>query len=1708
MFFGAQLSYSQCSVELGADLVRCWDDPAATSLADNLVVQTPGGNAYTLTWDNGIGIDPNPQVSPATTTTYQVTMTDGAGCTATDQITVNVSHPIADAGPEIYHQCGNTPVQLDGSGSSGNLGFLVYNWDGGSVDNPNAQNPYTTISSNTSISLIVVDVISITPSFTCTSDQDQTLVLVHPTPNVDAGSDISQCLSTFPQDIDVTPNTNPSGGTWTGPDVTPAGIFTANGLGTYTLTYSFTNNNNCTGTDELDVVITQADIIDVGADIEVCLNDSPITLYNNGGTWSGSPLVTSAGIFTPSTAGNYTLTYTETSGACTSTDQLNITVFNLPQVNAGADFDLCNGSTETINGTVNQTSNPIATYQWTGANTVGPTNASSVSVNPTSQSSYTLTATDTQGCQASDDVTINVNPLPNVEAGNDINICHEIPAQTVNLVGSPTPGAGETGIWTGTGVAPNGVFTDPGAGTYILTYTFTDTNGCENTDQITITVTDPNNADVGPDLELCLNSPEVQLTQPGTWSGTDVTPSGIFTPSTVGVHLLDYQVPVGQCTAYAQLQISVWDLPQANAGQDQPLCLGNSLQLNGSGTTPNTNITNYTWTGGTNIDNPNIATPNINPTTTQTYTLTVTDDKNCTAQDNVIITVNELPIVNAGQDLTLCNQPIAEVLAGYSPLGGTWSGTGITNSTGEFTPSGTGATVVTYTYTDPITGCTNSDDITIQIDEPETIDAGNDEDLCIMDDPISLSGFIPATNITWSGTGITDPNGTFDPSISGTGAHTITLTYGSGTCLVQDTKTITVHDLPAVNAGNNQSICIDATAFDLSGATPIGGTWSGTGIVNANNGTFDPSISGEGTFELTYSYTNPATGCSNTATKTIEVLPLPISDFTLAATQCQNQELGITNNSTGGSNYSWDFGNGDTDNAATPNYSYTTPGNHTITLTTSNNGGCSNTMTQNITVVALAEANFIASELTGCGTLDVEFSNTSTGDNLTYSWDLDNGNNPLNTFNPPTTTFTETNNENHTYSVTLTASNSCNSDVATINILVQAMPIASFTTESLEYCDNLVPFNNTSVGNPTSFYWDFGGLGSSSEENPGSFEFEMGTEPLDYTITLEATNTCGTDIAQQTITILPAALTANFTTDVVSGCAPLTINVTDESNGADEYNYNFGDGGAAVTTPSPTHTYNTAGTYVINQEVANICNTDLHSITITVLALPDMSFTSTNTSFCSGQDVVFENNTTQVDNLLWTFGDGNFGYTPLASNVYDLPGEYNVNLTATSTTTGCTGTMTQSITIHQTPEALFTPTTTSGCSPFEATFINQSTGNVSTTWDFGDGTFSDQTNSSHTFVNETSDSLVFTTTMTIISAENCSNTQETEITVKPSPQINFELSEYESCDYPVTVSTINNTTLADQYSWNIFTQGTFNTSEPTVTLITPGDFPFTLIAQNNYNCTAVETQIFTVHEKPQVNYLSNINSGCSNLEVQFNNQTTGANSFVWDFGDGTQSYDNSPLHIYLHPGHYDVNLKAFSEFGCTDSLVAEGLIEVHDSPEAKFKYSPFEIDIFDPLVTFIDQSTGAQQYHWDFGDGATSVLTNPEHSYGYPGVYPVVLSVVNEFGCTDQYVEEIEVTSDVVLFIPNAFTPNNDGFNDYFKPSILGKEFTAEYLFQVYNRWGQVIFQTTDPEQGWDGEVYDGEYYVPEGEYNWHLEFRLKTNVKKEVQNGSVYMFK
>ncbi|MBC7861769.1 MAG: metallophosphoesterase family protein, partial [Bacteroidia bacterium] len=259
-----------------------------------------------------------------------------------------------------------------------------------------------------------------------------------------------------------------------------------------------------------------------------------------------------------------------------------------------------------------------------------------------------------------------------------------------------------------------------------------------------------------------------------------------------------------------------------------------------------------------------------------TITYTYTDANGCTGTATTTITVNDLPVVDAGTYPAVCINAAAITLAG-TPAGGIFSGPGVTGTTFDPAAAGAGTHTITYSYTDG-NGCTATATTTITVNDLPVVDAGTYPAVCINAAAITLAG-TPAGG-TFSGPGVT--GNTFDPATAGAGTHTITYSYTDANgCTGTATTTITVNDLPVVDAGTYPATCINAGTITLAG-TPAGGTFSGPGVTGT---TFDPATAGAGTHTISYSYTDPA-GCTAIATTTITVNALPIVDAGTYAAVC------------------------------------------------------------------------------------------------------------------------------------------------------------------------------------------------------------------------------------------------------------------------------------------------------------------------------------------------------------------------------------------------------------------------------------------------------------------------------------------------------------------------------------------------------------------------------------------------------------------------------------------------------------------------------------------------------------------------------------------------------------------------------------------------------------------------------------------------------
>ncbi|MEI2760272.1 MAG: PKD domain-containing protein [Bacteroidia bacterium] len=230
---------------------------------------------------------------------------------------------------------------------------------------------------------------------------------------------------------------------------------------------------------------------------------------------------------------------------------------------------------------------------------------------------------------------------------------------------------------------------------------------------------------------------------------------------------------------------------------------------------------------------------------------------------------------------------------------------------------------------------------------------------------------------------------------------------------------------------------------------------------------------------------------------------------------------------------------------------------------------------------------------------------------------------------------------------------------------------------------------------------------------------------------------------------------------------------------------------------------------------------------------------------------------------------------------------------------------------------------------------------------------------------------------------------------------------------------------------------------------------------------ATANVVVLVNPLPQVVFVPLSTEGCVPLTVDFQNLSSNGASWQWTFGDGDKDTLLDPSHTYTQPGTYSVGLYAVSNAGCENQLVLDDAIQVYENPQATFTSNRIEASILDPWFEFRNQSIGASTYLWDFGDQrTTSTELNPMYVYGDTGTYQIILTATSEHQCSDTAYGEVHVSGAVTVYIPNAFTPNSDGRNELFSVSGVGY---TELQMIIFDRWGNMLFNQTSSNPGWDG---------------------------------------
>ena len=336
--------------------------------------------------------------------------------------------------------------------------------------------------------------------------------------------------------------------------------------------------------------------------------------------------------------------------------------------------------------------------------------------------------------------------------------------------------------------------------------------------------------------------------------------------------------------------------------------------------------------------------------------------------------------------------------------------------------------------------------------------------------------------------------------------------------------------------------------------------------------------------------------------------------------------------------------------------------------------------------------------------------------------------------------------------------------------------------------------------------------------------------------------------------------------------------------------------------------------------------------------------------------------------------------------------------------------------------------------------------------------------------------------------EDCGDTAIIYVNVYPDIEANFSFI-YDTClAGPVDFTDLSTTGSGTMTNWDWdFGDALFSTDQnPSHLYGFPGMHEATLTVTDINNCKESLTQIINWYPVPPVLIIDpNTFLGCEPLPVYFNNLSTPIDStydIVWDFGDGTTSNEISPSHVYENEGIYTISIQLTSPIGCYTDTIFPNWITVRPSPTAAFDYTPKRPSNFNPTVSFIDQSLETALWEWHFDEFDFSIEQNPVYTFPDTGIHEVRLIVTHQSGCQDTAIQRIDVEPQIRYFLPNAFTPNSDNLNDFF----LGKGYfggLSNFKMTIWNRWGELVYETTDPNSGWNGKKKNVGKLSPTGIY-------------------------
>lgn len=1653
---------------------------------------------------------------------------NGCPAIASNVLSINVSGCPPDVITANSPICAGTNLSL----SMPNSTSAQYSWTGPNGFTSTGFNNASI--SNTTVANSGIYAVHITfPGLNCAIDKTK-LVTVNPLPSISLTNQINVLCNSFNTgslSVNATSGTAPYSYLWQNNTTND----TLSGLTAGTYTVQVTDSNTCIKT--ASYTITEPSILDATVTNSTNFNGVNISCFNGN---NGGAIVLPTGGVAPYTflwnngstisnptnliAGNNTVTVTD-ANLCTKTVSINLTQpLELQLTETHQNISCHNGSDGAINLSVNGGTGPF-TFSW--SNSATTQNISNLTIG-----TYSVTAMDANGCTDTLSVTLTQPNAPISSSETHVNVLckgFSTGAIDLNVIGGTAP---YSYLWS------NGQTTQDIdtliSGQYFVV--ITDSKLCTYND--TVFISEPLNA-------LSLTSVVTPVNCFGDSTGAiNITATGGTAPYTYAwsstatsediSNLLtgNYSVTItdtNQCVLISS-QINV---PQPLAPLsishivDDVNCYGGNdgaidLTVSG-GTAPYT----YAWSNGQ-------TTQDVFNLITDTFNVIVTDTNNCIIYDSVIF----VPQPAASYVLSTNNTDVLcygfstgaidfNVTGGTLPYTYLWSN-GQTSQDIDSLTVGSYEVIVTDSK-----GCKDSITTTlIQPLTPLTLSISHTDALCVGGvqgtiDLTAAGGTGPYTYFwnnnktipdidslnqgfyyclvtdlhgcfdTISAT-ILDPNNNMVLSITNTdvqcyagsdGTVNLTVQFGTpGYSYLWNTGD-TTQDLSNVPIG---TYSVDVTDFNTCGAfisitvdqpaTPVSGTTSTIDVLCKTfaTGSIDASASG-GIAPYTYLWSNNSTnqdiqnltaGIYTLTIKDSHNCILAIADTIFEpATAVSATDIHTNVNCFGGSdgtinlipaggvgNYTFLWSNSQT----TEDIDSLILGTYNVTITDSNN--CvfpySVVITHPIAPISLATSITNVSCFGGSNGI-INLTPTGGTAPYTYFWSDSTTNQDL------------TNAPIGTYSVIVTDTNNCIDSISGVIIQPTLLVINGSTTPVI--CHGDATGTATVVANGGTPGYSY--LWSNGDQNALNDTIVSGI----YTVLV--TDSLGCQDSLSVFVNEPTLLTSS-TTHIDNPCYGNSVGSVSvvPTGGIAPYTYLWSNSAPTATTSNLI-----AGVYTVVVKDSNNCIVNDTSEVLQPLAPLAIDFVITD-------NICFNGTSGAIDATI-TGGTAPYTYlwntTAITQDINNLPiGIYTLSIIDTQncvlsktdtiiqpTQIDTSNVLLDDISCNGFSDGSVNLTTVGGTAPYTYLWSNNST-------------------------NEDLTNVIIGTYTVTITDNNLCTRQFTYTLNQPLPLIStyttIEPLCYAYSDGSITLNTTGGTT-PYSYSWTNGSTSAVNSG------IVTGNYTATIT--DAQNCVFVLPCFIDQPDQIQVSFNVSDTVGCDPTTIEFTNTSDEQFISTWQFGDGNSATGNNNItNTYTSPGCFDVSLTVESPIGCTNSVIYPSIICINPTPTAGISANPTTLDTSNPETEILNTTTGAASYEWDMGD-------NGLYNFFQPGMYTYPMYTLNEFiitltatsdkGCVDTAQYKIYFDNSLIFYVPNTFTPDGNEYNNVFKPILTS--IVDSYLLQIYNRWGELIFESNDKEVGWDGS-YNGSI-VQNGAYNWVI--KIKTDgTQTHTKRGSVNLLR